>query len=326
MISWIANRALVGLLVIFLLASVIFIMFRILPTDPSVMLVDAGMTPETRRQLLAEFGLDRPLIEQYFIYIYNIATGNFGNSFYFRTSAIDVVIESTKNTLVILVPSIVIGATLGCTLGAYLGWMRRDSALERSLLLVLMLVRGAPGFVIGLLLLLFFSFWMGWFPGGGMRTPGMSADASGPFLNLDLLQYAVLPVATVALSYIPETALVMRTSIMEARGEDYLEFVKAKGASNARIMFHAARNSLLPVMTWIFISVGNLISGIVVVETVFSWPGIGRELVLSVSRLDYPVAQAAFFIIAAVVVFMNVATDLLYAFLDPRVAVEGDAA
>jgi peptide/nickel transport system permease protein len=107
--------------------------------------------------------------------------------------------------------------------------------------------------------------------------------------------------------------------MLETRGEDYLDLVRAKGAPDRLVMYHAARNSLLPVTTWVLISVGNSIAGIVVIETVFSWPGIGRELALSVTRLDYPVAQAAFLAIAVTVVVLNIVTDLLYAYIDPRV-------
>ena len=165
-----------------------------------------------------------------------------------------------------------------------------------------------------------FSYWAGWLPNAGMRAPGTATDGfAGTYLNGDFVWHAILPLCVLALAYFPESLLLMRTAMLETRGEDYLELVKAKGVPERRVLFHAARNSLLPVVTYILNTIGFSIAGIVVVETVFSWPGIGRELTLSVSRLDFPIAQATFFVIAVVVVVLNLIADLVYAALDPRV-------
>jgi peptide/nickel transport system permease protein len=139
------------------------------------------------------------------------------------------------------------------------------------------------------------------------------------YVNADFLAHAFLPTLVLTISFIPETMLIMRTGMLETRGEDYLDLVRAKGVTNTRVMYHAARNSLLPVVTWILNSFAFSIAGVVVVETVFNWPGIGRELALSVTRLDFPVAQATFLLIAVLVVALNLLADLLYAYLDPRV-------
>ena len=146
-----------------------------------------------------------------------------------------------------------------------------------------------------------------------------AVQGSSRYFTLDFLHHLALPLIAVAIYFLPENLLLMRSGVVENRTEDYIELVRAKGVSQPRVAWHAARNSLLPLITWLFPALAETIAGIVVVEIVFSWPGVGRELVLAVTRQDYPLAQSAFFLLAVLIVLANLAADLIYGKLDPRV-------
>jgi peptide/nickel transport system permease protein len=318
--AYVARRSLQGLVVIWILATATFVLFRLMPGDPTAVFVNDGMPPAARAQVLSEFGLDKPLGQQYVIYLGNLAQGNFGLSFFYRQPVWNLLIDRLLNSVLLILPAIALGTSLGTLAGAFVGWARRGSAVERAGVLVATVIRGTPSFILGVLGLMVFSYWAGWLPNAGMRSPGApGVGFAGTYLNTDFASHAVLPLVVLGLTYFPESLLLMRTAMLETRGEDYLELVRAKGVPERRVALHAARNSLLPVITYILNTIGFSIAGVVVVETVFSWPGIGRELALSVTRLDFPVAQATFFVIAVVVVGLNLLADLLYAALDPRV-------
>jgi peptide/nickel transport system permease protein len=318
--TYLLRRSVQGLVVIWVLATATFILFRLMPGDPTAVFVNDGMSPAVRAQVLSEFGLDKPLGQQYVVYLANLTHGNFGLSFFYRQPVWSIIGERLLNSVLLIVPAIALGTSLGVVAGAWVGWARRGSAIERIGVLVATVIRGTPSFVLGVLGLMVFSYWAGWLPNAGMRAPGTAGDSfASTYLNGDFVWHAILPLFVLALAYFPESLLLMRTAMLETRGEDYLELVKAKGVPERRVLFHAARNSLLPVVTYILNTIGFSIAGIVVVETVFSWPGIGRELTLSVSRLDFPIAQATFLVIAVVVVVLNLIADLVYAALDPRV-------
>ena len=295
-----------------------FFMFRIVPSDPTVMLVERGISEEARQALLERWGLTGSLWEQYLRYMGGLLVGDFGNSFFYRAPVWDVLLPRIVNTLWIAVPGLLLGALIGATLGMVVGWARRGGAVERGGILIATIIRGTPSFIIGIALLAVFSSWLGWLPGFGM---GDSGGATGVmrYLNFNFFIHLILPLLAVIIYFIPENLLLMRSGVVENRTEDYIELVRAKGVSDQRVAWHAGRNSLLPLITWLFPALAETIAGIVVIEIVFSWPGIGRELVLAVTRQDYPVAQAAFFLLAVMIVLANLAADLTYGKLDPRV-------
>jgi peptide/nickel transport system permease protein len=190
--------------------------------------------------------------------------------------------------------------------------------VERAGILIATVIRGTPSFIIGIALLAIFSSWLGWLPGFGMGDTG-GTEGFARYLRWEFLMHLALPLLAVVIYFLPENLLLMRSGVVENRTEDYIELVRAKGVSDTRVAWHAARNSLLPLITWLFPALAETVAGIVVIEIVFSWPGIGRELVLAVTRQDYPVAQAAFFLMAVMIVLANLAADLTYGKLDPRV-------
>jgi peptide/nickel transport system permease protein len=316
--AFIVRRLLQSVVVVFVVITVMFFLFRLMPADPTTMLVEAGLPEEARQRLLERWGLTGSLLEQYWTYLTNIATGDFGTSFFYQRPAWEVLQPLIVNTLWIAVPGMLIGAAIGTTIGVIVGWARRGGMIERAGIFLATIVRGVPSFVLGIFMLMTFSTMLGWFPGFGM---GELADTTGfaRYFTPSFFLHLVLPMLTLAIFFLPENLLLMRTGVVENRTEDYLELVRAKGVSEPRVAWHAARNSLLPVITWLFPALAETVAGIVVIEVVFSWPGVGRELVLAVNRQDYPIAQAAFFLLAVMIVVANLLADLVYAKLDPRV-------
>ncbi|MCP4316267.1 MAG: ABC transporter permease [Hyphomicrobiales bacterium] len=296
-------------------------MFRLMPTNPLAAYIDPTFTEEQQLALMAKFGLDRPLWEQYFIYLKNLLQGELGDSFFYRQPVGERVLELLPNTLILTFSSLIIAYAFGIIVGAWLAW-KRDSIAERTAIPLVLTTRAMPEFWLGMLLLAVFSFSLGWFPAGGTRSPG--SEYSGYFdlyTSRDFLVHLVLPAATLAIYSQGLPLLLMRSNMLEVMNEDFVTMARIKGLSNWTVVVrHAARNALLPVMTSFAIAVGYQIQGNVVVETVFSWPGLGRELVNAVSASDYPLAQGAFLMIAVVVVLMNLLADLLYNLLDPRVS------
>ena len=318
---YIARRLLQAVLVVIAVTTVMFFVFRVMPADPTTLLTERGMPPEAREQLLEKWGLNGSLAEQYVRYMANLLTGDFGHSFFYQESTWEVLIPRIANTAWIAIPGTAVGAVVGVVLGALVGWVRRGSAVERAGIFLATGVRGVPQFVLSILMLMVFSAWLGWFPGFGMGELGAGEGISRYFTTSFFL-HLTLPVATFAIFILPENLLLMRAGVVETRGEDFLELVRAKGVGEFRIAWHAARNSLLPVITWLIPSLAETVAGIILIEVVFSWPGIGRELILAVNRQDYPLAQATFMLLAVMIVLANLVADLLYAKLDPRVTYE----
>jgi peptide/nickel transport system permease protein len=316
--AYLLRRLAQSVLVVLAVTTIMFFMFRVVPSDPTVMMVERGMSEAARQALLERWGLTGSLWDQYVRYMGNLLVGDFGNSFFYRQPVWDVLLPRIVNTLWIAVPGLLLGAMIGASLGMVVGWARRGGAVERGGILVATVIRGTPSFIIGIALLAVFSSWLGWLPGFGMGDSGGETGLAR-YLRWEFLMHLILPLAAVVIYFLPENLLLMRSGVVENRTEDYIELVRAKGVSDARVAWHAGRNSLLPLITWLFPALAETIAGIVVIEIVFSWPGIGRELVLAVTRQDYPLAQAAFFLLAVMIVLANLLADLTYGKLDPRV-------
>ncbi|MCY3982112.1 MAG: ABC transporter permease, partial [Alphaproteobacteria bacterium] len=307
--------------VLWAVATILFLIFRLMPGNPLAAYIDPTFTEEQQAILMAKFGLDRPLWEQYLIYLWNLLQGEFGESFFYREPVFDRVLALLPNTLVLTFSSLLIAYAFGVIAGSYLAW-KRGGIGERMAIPFILTTRAMPEFWLGMVLLAIFSFWMGWFPAGGTRSPGAAYDSLwGLYTSADFLSHLFLPAATLAIYSQGLPLLLMRSNMLDVMREDFVTMARIKGLSSWTIVVrHAARNALLPVMTSFAIAVGYQIQGNVVVESVFSWPGLGRELVNAVSASDYPLAQGAFLMIAFVVVMMNLIADMLYSLLDPRVS------
>lgn len=320
----IASRFAQMVFVLWAVATILFLVFRLMPGNPLVAYIDPTFTEAQQAELLERFGLDRPLHEQYVIYLGNLVQGDLGDSFFYRDSVTSLLWDVFPNTLALTLVALVIAYVVGVLFGALLAWLR-TSRFEGVAIPLVLLSRAAPEFWLGMILLAIFSFQLGWFPAGGAFTAGSEAAVGpGRFFSLDFLRHLFLPAATLAIYLHGLPLLLMRSNMLETLKEDFVTMARMKGLSTWTVLVrHAARNALLPVLTAFALGIGYSIGGNVVVETVFSWPGIGRLLVRAVSASDYPLAQGAFLMIATVMVFMNFVADLLYNVLDPRVSQDG---
>jgi peptide/nickel transport system permease protein len=263
----------------------------------------------------------RSLAEQFVLYFTNMLTGNFGTSFYTRQPVMDAIAVRIGPTLLLFGTAVIISYLLGIFLGAILAW-RRGTKMELSAIVVSLFFYSMPVFWFGLVLLWFFAFTLKVLPlqGIGGFDPTSGAAYTGFALVQDILWHMTLPLANLVILGLAGHVLLMRNSMLEVMGEDYILTAKAKGLSERKVMYrHAARNALLPVVTALAISIGGVISGGVLTETIFSWPGMGYFLVTSTLQQDYPSVQAAFFILAVLTILANTVADVLYAWLDPRV-------
>jgi peptide/nickel transport system permease protein len=295
-----------------------------LPGDPTAQVISPALDEAAQARMKAAFGLDKPLYVQYVIYLKNIVTLEWGRSFTTSKKVFDMLGYRFWNTIFLMGAAMCFTLVAGIGLGMIMAW-RRSGSLDVGATLSALVLQSAPPFVTGILLLMILSYRLDIFPTGGMHTPGMRLETGIHILfNKDFLHHLVLPTITVAFYYLATPMLIMRDSMLEVLGSDFIELAKAKGlAPRVVMMKHAARNALLPVLTVSSIMVGFAIGGQVIVEQVFSWPGMGQLMVEAASGQDYPVAQATFLILAAVVIFLNLLADISYSYLDPRISVAG---
>ncbi len=292
-----------------------------MPGNPLTAYIDPTFTAEQEEAVKRQFGLDKPLYTQYALYLKNVATGNLGRSFFQKEPVLDVLMDVFPNTLLLTVTSLVAAYAFGVVGGAFLAW-RRGTKVEGAGILLALMTRAAPEFFLGMLVLSFFSFDLVWFPSSGVSDPGVIYDSIvEQLLSADFWHHLALPALTMAIYLQGLPLLLMRSNMLEVLDEDFVTMARMKGLPEWRIMLaHAARNALLPIVTALTVGIGYAVGGNVVVENVFSWPGIGRVLVRAVQAKDYPLAQGAFLLIAVVIVSMNFLADVFYSALDPRVS------
>ncbi len=310
------------LLVLWVVASLTFLMFRLMPGDPTLNFLSPTFTEETRAALLKSFGLDKPLWQQYIIYLGQLLRGDFGQSFLQNEPVSQILWSALPNTIILTLVSLCLAYLFGIVTGAFLAF-RRGTATEAVAIPAALASRAAPEFWLGMLLLALFAFQLGWFPTDGAMGPGAPLGSLGHrLISADFWWHLCLPALTLTLFLQGLPLLLMRATMLEILNEEFIVMARMKGLSRwSIVMRHAARNALLPVVTAFALGLGASVGGNVVTETVFAWPGIGRVLVQAVQGADYPVAQGAFIVIAFVLVIMNTIADLTYAWLDPRVSV-----
>lgn len=320
MLVYFLKRLSIMFLMVLLVATMIFLMFRLMPGNPTAYVVDPSISAESRALLLERYGLNDSLWVQYQIFMKDLLVLDFGNSFFYNRPAIEIIQEKLYATLFLMISAMIIAYVIGTILGVLMAW-KRGSAIESVGIGLSLFFRSAPTFWVGLIAIIIFAVQLRWFPGQGMRTAGTGGgNFQQMFLNTDFLRHLILPTIVASLYFIATPLLIMRNSMLEVLSEDYIEMAKAKGIRKMHILFaHAARNALLPVVTAGVLFIGSAIGGQVLIEVVFNWPGLGREIVTAVTRHDYPLAQAIFIILSAVIMFMNLVADILYAWLDPRI-------
>ncbi|MBE9574450.1 MAG: ABC transporter permease [Proteobacteria bacterium] len=316
------GRRLVQIFVIFfVILTVLFLLFRLAPGDPVSRMVDPNLTPEDAALLIKEFGLDQPLLMQYLYYLKNFFTGHFGFSFHYGQPVVQIIWNRLPNTILLFTTSIILSALVGIFLGKIASWHKGE---KTDICMTLGALVTHTIFLpwLALIMIWVFAYKLGWFPITGMITVEIWLDPQAGLWTkaLDVLYHMTLPLATLFLIHFGSYLLIMRSSMLDTLKEDYILTGRAKGLSEKVIRdHHAAPNAALPVVTSVGLSLAFSINGGALTETVFTWPGIGRELVFSVSHNDYPLAQASFLLIAIVVLLSNLVVDILYAYLDPRI-------
>ncbi len=318
--QFIIRRVVQVLISLFIVATLVFLLFRLMPGDPTAAIVEPEMSAQAQQMLIERFGLDRPLHEQYLLYMRNLLQGDFGISFHYRVPVTRIIGTYLLNTLILMLTSIAIAYIVGSLIGGFMSWYR-GSFLESFVSSIVLITRSLPPFFLGMLGIMLFSFHLGWLPHSGMRTPGYITEHWWDvYLSLDFLKHLILPVTMSSLYYIARPTLIMRNNMLDLKGADFVELARAKGLRENRVMYvHAARNALLPVVTNLALFVGMAIGGSVTIEYVFGWPGLGREIVKAAQLHDYPLAQACFLLLAFLVMTLNLIVDILYGYLDPRV-------
>jgi peptide/nickel transport system permease protein len=298
--------------------SVIFVVLRLLPGSPFETLITTGnLTPEQVKIVMSKYGLNEPIWMQYLKYVRNLLTFQFGYSIRRSQPVWQIIAPKLLNTLILLIPALITTAILSSLLGIYAGW-NRGSGVEKGSIVVTTFLRSTPLFITALVLLLIFGFQF------GMRTVTASPDGYlETYLSIDFLQHYFLPFIVTVLYYSGDFLLLSRNGVVEKKGSEFLNLHKAKGLSEFEQMMRAGRNSMLPVLTYFALRLGMVFQGLVLLEVVFAWPGIGRMLVVAIRQQDYPLIQAAIFIMALAVIIMNLIADTLYAYLDPTVSASG---
>lgn len=317
--TYLVKRVASMVITFFVVATAIFFIFRQVG-NPASLYAGVQLTPEQVATMQETFGLNQPWYIQYFDYMRNVLTFDFGLSFYYRTSTSEIVIRRLFNTMFLTIPALLLAYVIGIVGGVYIGW-NRGQVEERMGLIVAILFRSTPRFWLGLLLLFVFSVELKLFPIGGILPTGTTFEHHWELVLMpEFYHHVVLPIASLAVYMTGLPLLLMRSSIFDVMNEDFVDVIRAKGASDRTVMYkHVMRNALLPVTTAFGVAVGFSFGGAVLVEQVFSYPGVGRLMVQSVFNGDWPVAQFSFLIMAAAILIMNFLVDIFYGVLDPRV-------
>ena len=319
--KYIIGRIIQIIITFFIVMSIIFLLFRIIPSDPSSFLLTPSMTAEAKETIRKQFGLDEPIAVQYFVYLKNFVHGNFGTSFYSGRPVMSIIMERMLNSILLITTAVIIAYIIGVSIGKAIAW-KRGSKTEKFFVILGLWFYTTFTPWLGIMFLWIFSFKLKLFPLGGMITPEKwILDPSLMEKICDMGYHLILPLVTYVLLWFGGYMLLMRNSMLETLKEDYIVTARAKGLKEKVIKNkHAARNAMLPIVTAFAISISFSIGGAVLIETIFSWPGIGRTIVEATLRQDYPLVQGAFAVITVVVLLANFVADIAYAYLDPRIS------
>ncbi|WP_038047634.1 nickel ABC transporter permease [Thermus caliditerrae] len=303
MLTYAIRRLLIAIPTLFGVVLLVFLMVRLAPGDPAVLLAGEFATPETLQAIRERYGLDRPLPEQFLLYLGALLRGDLGESARSRRPVLEELKTYFPNTVELAVAAILVALLTGIPLGI-LAALRPGSGLDLGVMTLALLGVSMPVFWFGLLAILIFSVNLGWFPVAGKGT----------------LAHLVLPAVTLGVNATALLARMTRGTLLEVLSQDYIRTARAKGLRERVVVFkHALRNAMIPVVTVAGLEFGSLLAGAVITETIFAWPGLGQLLVGSILARDYPVVQGAVLLVATSFILVNLLVDLLYAWIDPRV-------
>jgi peptide/nickel transport system permease protein len=299
---YLIRRLLQSLVVLWLVTVIVFAIAR-LSGNPADLMTPMGAGPETRERIVRDLGLDQPLPVQYGKFVLNAAQGDFGTSIRFRAPALELVLDRLPATLKLAFAALLLATAVGIPLGV-IAALRHRRAADYAVIGVLTVGQATPSFWLGILMILWFGVELGWLP--------IAGDEGFESLIMPAVALSVIPLVSIA--------RLTRSSVVGILPEDYVRTARAKGLRRSRVIGrHVLPNALIPVVTLMGISLGELVSGAVITEQIFAWPGIGRLAVESINARDYPVVQAVTLVAAAGIVFANLVVDVLYFLLDPRI-------
>lgn len=312
--AYVAKRALVAIALVLVVGTLNFAILHLAPGGPETIFLNPRITPAARALILKSYGLDKPIQEQYLLYLQGMVTGNWGVSYFYTESAFNVVASRIPATLLLMVPSLILTVLVGILMGI-LSVRRPYSFLDRFLSSFAFFFYSMPVFWLGFILLTFFAVTLSVLPAGGM----LSVTTTG-FDVVDYLRHLILPMTALTIINLASFSLLVRSSMLEVLDQNYIVTARGKGLSERLVFYrHALRNGLLPTVTMLGLFVGSILSGAILTETVFSWPGLGSLTFDSISRRDYPVVLALFFIFSILTILSNLITDIVYGMLDPRI-------
>jgi peptide/nickel transport system permease protein len=306
MLSYIFRRLVLTLPVLFGVATLVFSLIHLVPGDPAQAMLGDGASPEDIAQLRTRLGLDRPLVEQYWRYLKGLGQGDLGTSLRTQQPVTTQIADRLPATAELASAAMLVAVALALPLGL-IAAVWRGTWVDQGAMGLALVGISVPGFWLGPLLALIFAVELGWLPVSGRGT----------------LAHLVLPAITLGSALAAILARMTRASVLEELREQYVVAARARGASRVRaVVVHALRNSLIPVVTILGLQLGAVLTGSIITETIFSWPGVGRLLIQSINFRDYPMVQGCILLIAVTYVTMNLLTDLVYGWLDPRIRFE----
>lgn len=304
MASYLLRRVIHSVVAVWGVLTIVFLVLH-LSGDPALLMVPQGASQQDIARLRHDMGLDRPLGVQYSVFLTNALRGDFGHSFLQRQPALTIVLDRVPATLELSGAALLLSVVVGVGAGILSAW-KRNSWWDRGAMLIALIGQATPSFWIGIMLILIFAVWLQWLPPSGHGS----------------LQQLIMPSVTLGVLSMATLSRITRSSMLEVLGQDFIKVGRAKGLSEQTVLFrHALRNAAIPVVTLIALELGVMLSGAVIVETIFAWPGIGRLAVESITARDFPVVQAIVFLGSLIYILLNLLTDLLYTAIDPRIRI-----
>jgi peptide/nickel transport system permease protein len=319
MLVYIIRRSMQSVVVLFVMSLLVFVGVYAIG-NPIDILINPQADQIDRERAIANLGLDKPLWDQYFVFLKGALTGDLGKSFVHATSALGLILERMPATMELAIAAMVIAVVLGIPLGLWAG-LKPNGAAGRTIMAGSILGFSLPTFWVGLMLIMVFSVMLGWLPSNG-RGPTTMLFGLVPvsFLSWDGLSHLLMPAVNLALFKLALLIRLTRAGTRESLLQDYVKFARAKGLTNRRVIgVHVLRNILIPIVTVIGLEFGSVIAFAIVTESVFAWPGMGKLLIDSINLLDRPVIVSYLLVIVTLFIVINLAVDVLYSALDPRV-------
>lgn len=304
MTRYVQQRLLQSVFVIVGITLVVFFLARLAPGDPVDLMLPPDALPEERQSMREQLGLDKPIVVQYTIFLERAVRGDFGRSLYYKKPVMEIIAEHLPRTLLLAVTAMALSLVIAIPIGV-LAAVKRDSIFDYLGTALALLGHSLPSYWLGIMLILLLAVQFRWLPTSGYETP----------------QHLIMPALTLGLALMAIIMRLTRSGMLDVLNEDYIRTARAKGLSGWGVITrHAMKNMLIPLVTVVGLQLGSVLSGAVIIETVFAWSGVGLVLVTAIGARDYPLVQAGVLFVSVIFVFTNLLVDLLYAALDPRIS------